>query len=60
MAKHNAITYWIWMNRLMLFLTVLDSFDDESVNSTFRNKKNGVTEMADQQSNLNINLGEIR
>ena len=39
MADQNAITYWIWMNRLILFLTVLDIFDDESVNSTLRNKK---------------------
>ena len=39
MADQNAITYWIWMNRLLLFLTVLDIFDDESVNSTLRNKK---------------------
>ena len=39
MADQNVITYWIWMNRLILFLTVLDIFDDESVNSTFRNKK---------------------
>ena len=27
------------MIRLVLFLTVLDIFNDESVNSTFRNKK---------------------
>ena len=39
MADQNAITYWIWMNRLTLFLTILDIFDDESVNPTLRNKK---------------------
>ena len=39
MTDQNAITYWIRMNRLILFLTVLDIFDDESVNSTFRNNK---------------------
>ena len=39
MADQNAITYWIWMNRLILFLTILDIFDDESVNLKFRNKK---------------------
>ena len=39
MADRNVITYWIWTNRLILFLTVLDIFDDKSVNSTFRNKK---------------------
>ena len=39
MTDQNAITYGIWMNRLILFLTVLDIFDDEYVNSTFRNKK---------------------
>ena len=39
MTDQNAITYWIWMNRLILFLTVLDIIDDESVNSTFTNTK---------------------
>ena len=29
----------IWMIRSGLFLTVLDIFNDESVHSTFRNKK---------------------
>ena len=47
MADQNAITYWIWMNRLTLFFTVLDIFDDEFVNSTLRNKKNGGTQMTD-------------
>ena len=42
------------MNRLILFLTVLDIFDDEIMNSTFRNKK-----MADQKLYSNINLCEI-
>ena len=39
MADQNANNYCIWMIRLVLFLTVLDIFNDESVNSTFRNKK---------------------
>ena len=51
MADQNAITYWIWL--LILFLTVLDIFDDEFVNSTLRNKKNGGTQMFDQKLNLN-------
>ena len=53
------------MNYSVLCLTILHIFDDESVNSTFRYKKkpqnrNGGTKMADQKSNLNITLGEIR
>ena len=60
MADQNAITYWIWMNRLILFLTVLDISNDESVNSTLRNKKNGATQMTDWKLNLHIKLGVIR
>ena len=39
MADQNANNYWIWMICLVLFLTMLAIFNDESVNSTFRNKK---------------------
>ena len=39
MADQNANNYSILMIRLVLFLTVLDIFNDESVNLTFRNKK---------------------
>ena len=45
---------------MWVFLTILDIFEDESVTSTFRNKKNGRTKMTDQKLNLNMNLGEIR
>ena len=48
MADKDANSYWISMNRFVTFLTVLDIFDDESVNSTFRNLKNGGTKRADQ------------
>ena len=34
MADQNANNYRIWMIRLVLFLTVLDIFNDKSVNST--------------------------
>ena len=44
---------------LVLFLTVLDIFNDESVNSTFKNKK-WPDQIADQKLNLNINLDEIQ
>ena len=47
------------MIHLVLFLTVRDIFNDESVNSTLRNKK-WPDQMADQKLNLNINLGEIQ
>ena len=39
MADQNENNYWIWMIRLVLFLAVLDIFEDEFVNSTFRDKK---------------------
>ena len=39
-------------------LTVLEILYDESVNSSFKNKKGG-TKMADERLNLNIDLGEI-
>ena len=45
------------MNRLVLFLTILEILDDESSNTTFRNK-NGGTNLADQI--VTINLCEIR
>ena len=47
------------MIRLVLFLTVLDIFNDESVNSTFRNKK-WPDQMAEKKLNFNTNLGEIQ
>ena len=37
MADKDANSYWISMNRFVTFLTILDIFDDEPVNSTFRN-----------------------
>ena len=39
MADKDANSYRIPMNRFVTFLIILDIFDDESVNSTFRNKK---------------------
>ena len=42
------------------FLTILDIFDDESVNSTFINLKNGETKMVNQKLILKIKLSEIR
>ena len=39
MADQNTNNYSIWMIRLVLFLTVLDIFNDEFMNSSFRNKK---------------------
>ena len=59
MADKNVNTYWIWIIRLILFLTVLDIAYDESVDSTFRNLKNGGIKMADHKLNPYINLGEI-
>ena len=47
------------MIRLVLFLTVLDIFNDESVNQHLE-IKNGRTKMADRKLNLNLNLGEIQ
>ena len=47
------------MIRLVLFLTVLHIFNDEFVNSTFRNKKR-PDQKAEQKLNFNINLGEIQ
>ena len=48
MAEKGANSYWISMNRFVTFLTVLEIFDDESVNSTLMNKKNGGTKRVDQ------------
>ena len=45
---------------LVTFLMVLKFFDDEFVNSTFKNFLNGETKIADQKLNLKVNLGEIR
>ena len=38
MADNDANSYFISINRFVTFLTVLEIFDDESLNSTFRNK----------------------
>ena len=38
MASKNANKYWIWMTRLVVFLMVLELFDNESENSTFKYK----------------------
>ena len=46
------------MIRLVLFLTVLDIFNDESVNSRF--KKKLPDQNSCQKLNLNVNLGEIQ
>ena len=48
MADKDANSYWISINRFVTFFTVLDIFYDESVNSTFRNLKNGGPKRADQ------------
>ena len=37
MAGKNANKYWIWMTRLVVFLMVLEIFN-ESVSSTFKYK----------------------
>ena len=38
MAGENADKYWIWMTRLVVFLMVVEIFNNESVNSTFKYK----------------------
>ena len=38
MAGKNVSKYWIWMTRLVVFLIVLEMFNNESVNSTFEYK----------------------
>ena len=34
----NANKYWIWMTRLVVFLMVLEIFNNECVNSIFKYK----------------------
>ena len=45
---------------LVTFLMVFDIFNDESVDSIIKNKKNGEDKMADEKLNLNINFCKIR
>ena len=43
--------YWIWMTRLVVFLMVLEIFNNESVNSTFKYK-------LEYKFEYTINLGD--
>ena len=59
MADQNASKYWIRMNHLTIFLMIFNILDDESTNTTFRtfrNKKNGGTNMADQNLKCNYKV----
>ena len=38
MTGKSANKYWIWITRLVVFLMVLEIFNNESVNSTFEYK----------------------
>ena len=38
MASKNANKYWIWITRLVVCLMILEIFNNESVNSTFKYK----------------------
>ena len=41
MASKNANKYWICMTQLVVFLMVFETFNNESVNSTFKYELGG-------------------